>query len=270
MQTVGVAKMKLEPLNHPAPDTGPRAEPDDSRVHVAIVHTDPRALQALDRDLRRRGFAVTAAGRPGGGSRGILPETGDVALLDMRSPEGDGYAVLRRLREHSDLPVVLLTDSEDEVEEIVGLRMGADAVLRRPWSPQLLAERIRALSRRARIGAGQTRAGANRLSLPPLEIDLDKMTASWRGTALQLTGTEFRLLHALAERPGHVRTRDVLMDRLYGNDIYVLDRTVDSHVKRLRRKLRDADPSFDAIETLYGTGYKMTLPDPAAGASLTP
>lgn len=254
--------MKLETLNHPATEAGVLAADDDKRVHVAIVHTDPRALQALDRDLRRRGFAVTATGRPGSGSRGLLPETGDVALLDLRSQDGDGYAVLRRLREHSDLPVVLLTDSEDEIEEIVGLRMGADAVLRRPWSPQLLAERIRAVTRRARIGAGQTRAGAGRLSLPPLEIDLDKMSASWRGRALQLTGTEFRLLQALAERPGHVRTREMLMDRLYGSDIYVLDRTVDSHVKRLRRKLRDADPQFDAIETLYGTGYKMTLPSP--------
>ena len=251
--------MKLETVGHLARPKEPCATPDATRVHVAIVNGDPRALAALDRDLRRRGFHVTAHTRPDSAASGLMPGAGDVALVDMRRDETQDYATLIRLRELTDLPVLLLTDSEDEVEEIVGLRMGADAVLRRPWSPQLLAERIRALSRRSRGTTAAATRSSNRLSCPPLEIDPDRMTASWRGMALQLTATEFRLLHALAERPGFVRTRDFLMDRLYGNEIFVLDRTVDSHVKRLRRKLRDTDPDFDAIETLYGTGYRLTL-----------
>ena len=256
--------MKLETLDHLARAAGHIAAPDANRVQVAIVNSDPRALASLDRDLRRRGFEVTTHARPDGAVSGLVSGGTEIALIDMRSDDADAYEVLRRLREHSTLPVVILTDSEDEVEEIVGLRMGADAVVRRPWSPQLLAERIRALSRRARNAMGQETAAKHALSCPPLEIDTNRMVASWRGVALQLTATEFRLLHALAERPGYVRTRDFLMDRLYGTDIFVLDRTVDSHVKRLRRKLRDIDPAFDAIETLYGTGYRLTLPENTA------
>ena len=252
--------MKLETLDHPARSAGHAAAPETNRVQVAIVNSDPRALAALDRDLRRRGFEVTTHARPDSAVPGLVTGGSEIALIDMRSDDVDAYAVLRRLREHSSLPVVILTDSEDEVEEIVGLRMGADAVVRRPWSPQLLAERIRALSRRARGTTGVEDGGKHVLSCPPLEIDTNRMVATWRGMALQLTATEFRLLHALAERPGYGRTRDFLMDRLYGSDIFVLDRTVDSHVKRLRRKLREIDPEFDAIETLYGTGYRLTLP----------
>lgn len=252
--------MKLETLEHPARRAGHSAAPDANRVQVAIVSSDPRALAALDRDLRRRGFEVTAHARPDSAGSGLLCAGTEIALLDLRSEDGGVHDLLRRLREHGNLPVVILTDSEDEVEEIVGLRMGADAVVRPPWSPQLLAERIRALSRRARLAAGPVTAARHILSCPPLEVDTNRMVATWRGVMLQLTATEFRLLHALAERPGYVRTREFLMDRLYGSDIFVLDRTVDSHVKRLRRKLRDLDPAFDAIETLYGTGYRLTLP----------
>jgi two-component system, OmpR family, response regulator ChvI len=252
--------MKLEAQDQFAqPGTTP-----PPRLQVAILNADPLKSDKIGQDLRRRGFKVTTLPHQDGTRPDLLSGAGDVALLDLRAETGDGFHVLRRLREHSDLPLVLLTDSEDEIEEILGLRMGADAVLRRPWSTQLLAERIRALSRRRQSPAMQGTASRNRIHCPPLEIDTDKMTACWRGHALHLTVTEFRLLHALAERPGFVRTRDLLMDRLYGSDIYVLDRTVDSHVKRLRRKLRDIDPDFDAIETLYGTGYKMTLPGPAA------
>lgn len=260
--------MKLETLDIIARPDGQAAAPasDINRVQVAIVNSDPRTLGALDRDLRRRGFEVTTHTRPDGAVPGLVSGGAEIALIDMRSDDIDAYAVLRRLREHSSVPVVILTDSEDEVEEIVGLRMGADAVVRRPWSPQLLAERIRALSRRARGVSGPEAGKDHILSCPPLEIDTNRMAATWRGVALHLTATEFRLLHALAERPGYVRTRDFLMDRLYGTDIFVLDRTVDSHVKRLRRKLREIDRDFDAIETLYGTGYRLTLPNAQAVA----
>ncbi|MDG3040390.1 response regulator transcription factor [Roseicyclus marinus] len=252
--------MKLESRDHFARPEGQAATPDANRVHVAIINADLRATSALEHDLRRRGFEVTCYAKPENAQASLRSAPVDVALIDMRAEDTKGYATLHRLREQGDMPVVLLTDSDDEVEEILALRMGADVVLRRPWSPQLLAERLRALTRRARGTVGPVDSGRNRLSCPPLEIDTDRMTAFWRGTQIHLTATEFRLLHALAERPGYVRTRDFLMDRLYGNDIFVLDRTVDSHVKRLRRKLRDADPEFDAIETLYGTGYRLTLP----------
>ncbi len=263
----GLHAVKIDTIHPVAQPVGPAAAPDAQRVQIAIVNSDPRALSALDRDLRRRGFDVSSHLRPDSALPGLMAGKAEVALLDMRTDDLDAYAVLRRLREHSSLPVVILTDSEDEVEEIVGLRMGADAVVRRPWSPQLLAERIRALSRRARAsGPGQSDKSNSVISCPPLEIDTNRMVASWRGEALHLTATEFRLLQTLAERPGYVRTRDFLMDRLYGTDIFVLDRTVDSHVKRLRRKMRDIDPDFDAIETLYGTGYRLTLPEAEAAA----
>ncbi|WP_170118991.1 response regulator transcription factor [Roseicyclus mahoneyensis] len=258
--------MKIDTVHPVAHPVGPVAAPDAQRVQIAIVNSDPRALSALDRDLRRRGFDVSSHLRPESALPGLIGGKAEVALLDMRTDDVDAYAVLRRLREHSSLPVVILTDSEDEVEEIVGLRMGADAVVRRPWSPQLLAERIRALSRRARASEPGRSSADSVISCPPLEIDTNRMVASWRGAALHLTATEFRLLQTLAERPGYVRTRDFLMDRLYGSDIFVLDRTVDSHVKRLRRKMRDIDPGFDAIETLYGTGYRLTLPEAEAAA----
>jgi two-component system response regulator ChvI len=235
------------------------------RVQVAVINPDPGALATLDGDLRRRGFDVVGYPRPDVALRGLSRHRAEIALLDLRQREGDGLEELRRLREGSSLPVVVLTDSQDEVEEIMGLRLGADAVVRRPWSPRLLAERIRALSRRRRMETAANAPEGRHLLLPPLEIDLDRMQASWRGHALALTTTEFRLLHVLAERPGFVRTREFLMDRLYAGETLVLDRTVDSHVKRLRRKLRAVDPGFDAIDTLYGTGYRLTLPaDPAA------
>ena len=256
--------MKLENQDHFASSREQTATQDHNRVHVAIIHPDQRAAGALKRDLRRRGFEVTCHVRPENTQSHLRSGPVNVALIDMRAEDTSGYAALHRLREQADLPVLMLTDSEDEFEEILALRMGADAVMRRPWSPQLLAERLRALTRRARSTAAPPDSGRTRISCPPLEIDMDTMTVTWRGTPVQLTTTEFRLLYALAERPGYVRTRDFLMDRLYGTDIYVLDRTVDSHVKRVRRKLRSIDPDFDAIETLYGTGYRLTLPAPPA------
>lgn len=250
--------MQLETITRPERRIAARAtQPEADRIHVALFDAGPRAPGALERDLRRRGFEVVQHPLDDAGSATPSDGRAEVALLDLRSDGDDGFDLVRRLRAQGRLAVMVLLDGEDDLDEILCLRMGADAVLRRPWSPQLLAERLRALARRGRDLAGRSR---NLLSCPPLEIDIDRMVALWRGTPLSLTATEFRLLHALAERPGYVRTRDFLMDRLYGGDIFVLDRTVDSHVKRLRRKLRDIDPGFDAIETLYGTGYRMTLP----------
>ena len=239
------------------------------RVEVALINSNETALATLERDLQRRGFDVTRLARAKTVVEHLICAAPDVALFDIRTPNQDTYDMFLRLRDQSDIPVVLLTDSTDEVEEIIGLRMGADAVLRKPCSPQLLAERIRALSRRTRIAASATQQGDAKMDRPPLSMDADRMATTWRGTALDLTATEFKLLHALAERPGFVRTRDFLMDRLYGTEIYVLDRTVDSHVKRLRKKLRDIDPGFDAIETLYGTGYRLNLPDTQADDVVT-
>lgn len=259
--------MKLETIDSKIKPIHVAASSGAQRVQVAIVKSDDATVAALDRDLRRRGFEVTRHDCSDRALNTLLANAPDIALFDLRDQDDDSFAVFLRLRDHSTMPVILLTDSADEVEEIVGLRMGADAVVRKPWSPQLLAERIRALSRRARLANGATAGGEGQLDRPPLTMDGNRMVAAWRGRPLDLTSTEFKLLHALAERPGYVRTRDFLMDRLYGTEIFVLDRTVDSHVKRLRKKLRDLDPGFEAIETLYGTGYRLNLPDAEGDAS---
>jgi two-component system response regulator ChvI len=169
-------------------------------------------------------------------------------------PKLDGMEVLKKLRESNDVPVIFLTSKDDEIDEAIGLRMGADDYITKPFSQKLLIERIRAVLRRSSYknnDVSDKLIQRNNLSLDP-----DRHLCKWKGEEIRLTVTEFLILYSLAQRPGLVKNRDQLIDTAYGETIYVDDRTIDSHIKRMRRKFRVYDKDFDHIETLYGVGYR--------------
>lgn len=167
--------------------------------------------------------------------------------------------LLNRLRRTSDIPVIFLTSKDDEIDEFLGLKMGADDYIKKPFSHRLLVERIRTVLRRhgKKEGDAGDEAEGEVLVRGKLRMDPVRHLCSWNDKEVTLTVTEFMLLHSLATRPGHVKSRDQLMDAAYDDNIYVDDRTIDSHIKRLRKKIKAVDPDFSAIETLYGVGYRF-------------
>jgi two-component system response regulator ChvI len=177
-------------------------------------------------------------------------------------PGLDGMELLRRVREFSSIPVIFLTSKDDELDEALGLAMGADDYIAKPFSQRLLIARIRAILRRQELERGEAAEASAEEELPALErgrllMDPARHKVRWAGRDVSLTVTEFMILEALAQRPGVVKTRNQLLDVAYSDDIYVDDRTIDSHIKRIRRKFRSIDSEFDAIETLYGVGYRF-------------
>jgi two-component system response regulator ChvI len=208
--------------------------------------------------LEQEGYQVRTYTDGESALQGLLAKPADLAVLDIKMPRMDGMELLQRLRQRSNMPVVFLTSKDEEVDELMGLRLGADDYITKPFSQRLLLERIRALLRRnegARAeGSGAPPGGV--LARGDLMLDETKHTCLWKGKQVQLTVTEFLLVKALALRPGMVKNRDQLIDAAYGENIYVDDRTIDSHVKRIRRKFRQTDEDFDQIETLYGIGYR--------------
>ena len=190
---------------------------------------------------------------------GFAESPPDLAILDIKMPRMDGMELLRRLRQKSDLPVIFLTSKDEEIDELIGLRMGADDYVRKPFSQRLLVERIRAVLRRRDPAAEShaDRAEADKvLRRGRLEMDPLRHATLWDGRSVTLTVTEFLILHALAQRPGFVKSRDQLMDAAYDDRVYVDDRTIDSHIKRIRKKFREVTDDFNSIETLYGVGYR--------------
>jgi two-component system response regulator ChvI len=174
-------------------------------------------------------------------------------------PRMDGMDLLQRLRQKTSMPVIFLTSKDDEIDEVLGLRMGADDYVKKPFSQRLLVERIRALLRRQDAISGETVETTEETKIMirgELVMDPLRHAVKWKGQDVSLTVTEFLLLQALAQRPGFVKSRDQLMDVAYDDQVYVDDRTIDSHIKRLRKKMRQADETFSAIETLYGIGYR--------------
>jgi two-component system, OmpR family, response regulator ChvI len=183
----------------------------------------------------------------------------DLAILDIKMPRMDGMETLRRLRQKSDLPVIFLTSKDEELDELFGLKMGADDFIRKPFSHRILVEHVKAVLRRsaARIARAHGEADAAKVLERGHRMDSERHTCTWRNKPVALTVTEFLILQALATRPVVVKTRDALMDVAYDDQTYVDDRTIDSHVKRLRKKFRQADESFDMIDTLYGVGCRF-------------
>jgi len=225
---------------------------------IALVDDDRNILTSVTMALEAEGFAVRTFTDGAEALRGLSANPVDLAILDIKMPRMDGMELLDRLRKQSRVPVIFLTSKDDEVDEVLGLRMGADDYIKKPFSQRLLIERIRALLRReATVRDGAAGASAESIMLRgELMLDPARHLCTWKAQTVDLTVTEFLLLKALASRPGHVKNRDQLMDAAYGESIYVDDRTIDSHIKRLRKKFKAVDSDFAEIETLYGVGYR--------------
>jgi two-component system response regulator ChvI len=226
---------------------------------IALVDDDRNILVSVSMALEAEGFRVVTYADGSEALAGLTRTPVDLAIVDIKMPRLDGMELLKRLRLQSDLPVIFLTSKDDEIDEVQGLRMGADDYIKKPFSQKLLIERIRAvLRRRAAVGsaAADAAAGGEVLRRGDLVLDPTRHLCTWKGFEVNLTVTEFLLVQALARRPGHVKSRDQLIDAAYGESIYIDDRTIDSHIKRLRRKFKEVDTDFVQIETLYGVGYR--------------
>lgn len=228
---------------------------------IALVDDDQNILTSVSIALESEGFDVNTYKDGEEALRGFSQRPVDLAVLDIKMPRLDGMEVLQRLRKTSAMPVIFLTSKDDEVDEVLGLRMGADDYIKKPFSQRLLIERIRALLRRQDLAQEEVDPNSEGVMVRgELSLDSARHLCTWKGRPVALTVTEFLILKALAARPGHVKNRDQLMDSAYGDSIYVDDRTIDSHIKRLRKKLKSADNEFDEIETLYGVGYRYREP----------
>ncbi|MEO0498294.1 MAG: response regulator transcription factor [Pseudomonadota bacterium] len=230
---------------------------------IALVDDDRNILASVSIALESEGFKVETYTDGETALDGLPSSEPDLAIFDIKMPRMDGMELLRRLRQVSNLPVIFLTSKDDEIDELFGLKMGADDFITKPFSQRLLVERVKAVLRRAQgrngaaPGAVSDSDGTNVLERGDLAMDQERHTCTWQGRPVTLTVTEFLILHSLAQRPGVVKSRDALMDAAYDDQVYVDDRTIDSHIKRLRKKFKMVDDSFEMIETLYGVGYRF-------------
>jgi two-component system response regulator ChvI len=229
---------------------------------IALVDDDRNILTSVSIALQTEGFLTRVYSDGETALKALSDNPPDLAVLDIKMPRMDGLELLRRLRERSAIPVIFLTSKDDELDEALGLAMGADDYIAKPFSQRLLIARIRAILRRTEAAVLPSAGDGDEASLPiergRLTMDPARHRVTWGGKPVTLTVTEFLILETLAQRPGIVKTRNQLMDAAYQDDIYVDDRTIDSHIKRVRRKFREVDTSFDAIETLYGAGYRFS------------
>lgn len=229
---------------------------------IALVDDDRNILTSVSIALQSEGFAVRIYSDSEAALKALIENPPDLAVLDIKMPRMDGMELLRRLREKSAVPAIFLTSKDDELDEALGLALGADDYITKPFSQRLLIARIRAILRRTEARAqpesnDSEETPAEKIVRGRLSMDPARHRVQWAGKAVTLTVTEFLILEALAQRPGFVKSRDQLMDAAYQDDVYVDDRTIDSHIKRLRRKFRQVDGEFKAIETLYGVGYRF-------------
>jgi two-component system response regulator ChvI len=231
-------------------------------ITIALVDDDRNILTSVSIALQAEGFLTRVYSDGESALKALVDNPPDLAVLDVKMPGMDGMELLRRLREKSLAPVIFLTSKDDELDEALGLAMGADDYISKPFSQRLLIARIRAVLRRAEMRAlpiseGGEEAEPVQIVRGRLAMDPARHRVAWEGKDVTLTVTEFMILEALAQRPGVVKSRNQLMDVAYQDDVYVDDRTIDSHIKRLRRKFRIVDGEFKAIETLYGVGYRF-------------
>lgn len=223
---------------------------------IVLVDDDRNILTSVSMALEAEGFAVRTYSDSEEALRGLMTRPADLAVLDVKMPKIEGFELLQRLRRVSAMPVIFLTSKDGEEDEMMGLRLGADDYIKKPFSQTLLIERIRAILRREQMVRTAPRGNESIIERGRLRLDETRHECSWDGERLVLTVTEFMLVLALATRPGHIKTRDALMAAAYGDTVGVDDRTIDSHIKRLRKKFREIDPQFNRIETLYGAGYR--------------
>lgn len=225
---------------------------------IALVDDDRNILSSLSMALEQEGYQVKTYSDGVTALAALQSSPPALAILDIKMPRMDGHEVLKKLRQTSDLPVIFLTSKDDEVDEVVGLSLGADDYIKKPFSQRLFLQRVRAVLRRAEARNTPNSATAAKEVIVRGKLVLDQLrhSCTWNEKDVQLTVTEFLILLALAQRPGIVKSRDNLMDAAYDDQVYVDDRTIDSHIKRLRRKFKHVDDLFDSIQTLYGVGYK--------------
>ena len=225
---------------------------------IALVDDDRNIVSSISLALESEGYRVNSYLDGVEALSGLKNMPADLAVIDIKMPRMDGMELLAKLREYSSMPVIFLTSKDDELDEMLGLRMGADDYIKKPFSQKLLIERIRALLRRSSIDRGNKIDESDLIIRGNLILDNSRHQCTWKGEPVDLTVTEFLLIGSLASRPGFVKNRDQLMDAAYGENIYVDDRTIDSHIKRLRKKFKSVDPGFSNIETLYGVGYRYS------------
>lgn len=231
--------------------------------HVTLIDKDREVLNTLRSMLSDEGYQVDCHTDSQRALHAMRTKRTNLAVINMRMPRMDGISMLEKIKakEDTSVPVVVLSDDDDPTNELMALRMGAEDFVYKPFASRILLERLRRCLRRGEPATRSKASAENRqvLDRGDLFIDPNKMKVLWKGDEVILTKTEMELLCYLAEKPDYVRSRSQLMKHLYGENIYVEDRVVDSHVKRVRRKIREHDPEFSAIETLYGAGYRFVM-----------
>ncbi len=225
---------------------------------IALVDDDQNIIASVSVMLEQEGYDVDCYFDGEQALHGISNRPVDLGILDIKMPRMDGVELLQKLRHKTDMPVIFLTSKDDEIDEALGLSIGADDYITKPFSQRLLIARIKAVLRRVKLQEEPQNFLEDAIEYGDLLLDPNRHLCKWKQQDVKLTVTEFLMLKALILRPGHVKSRDQLMDAAYGESVFLDDRTIDSHIKRLRKKFRVIDPKFDQIETLYGMGYRYS------------
>jgi len=227
-------------------------------VKICLIDDDQNILASLSLALKSEKFDVETYSDGISGLEALKNNNFDIAILDIKMPRLDGLEVLQKLRNMSDIPVIFLTSKDDEIDQLLGLKMGADDYITKPFSQKLLIERVKVILKRRAFSSEENQVNNDSLiERGNLLLNMDRHECHWKGERIKLTVTEFLLLESLVNRPGYVKNRDQLMSAAYSDDLYVDDRTIDSHIKRIRRKFKAIDKNFNSIETLYGVGYRF-------------
>jgi len=227
-------------------------------VKICLIDDDQNILASLSLALKSEKFEVETYSDGIAGLEALKDNNFDIAILDIKMPRLDGLEVLQKLRNSSDIPVIFLTSKDDEIDQLLGLKMGADDYITKPFSQKLLIERVKVILKRTAFSSEENQVNNDSLiERGNLLLNMDRHECHWKGERIKLTVTEFLLLESLVNRPGYVKNRDQLMSAAYSDDLYVDDRTIDSHIKRIRRKFKAIDKDFNSIETLYGVGYRF-------------
>ena len=228
-------------------------------VKICLIDDDQNILASLSLALKSEKFDVETYSDGISGLEALKSNNFDIAILDIKMPRLDGLEVLQKLRNSSDIPVIFLTSKDDEIDQLLGLKMGADDYITKPFSQKLLIERVKVILKRTTFSLeNENHVKSDSLvERGDLLLNMDRHECHWKNKRIKLTVTEFLLLENLVNRPGYVKNRDQLMSAAYSEDIYVDDRTIDSHIKRIRRKFKAIDQEFNSIETLYGVGYRF-------------
>src|SRR5690625_1505527 len=224
---------------------------------LLIIEDEPKIAQLLQDYLQHSGYSTHWEATGGGGLQWLESNQADMVLLDLMLPDMDGLDVCRELRKSSDIAIIMITAKVDEVDRLIGLELGADDYICKPFSPREVVARVKALHRR--LGTSQLEATTD------FSLDESRLAVNYQGQSVELTTVEFALIKSLAERPGHIRNRQQLMDSIYQDNRRSEERRVDSHIKKVRRKLADVFPEVQFIHSIYGAGYRFEITDANEG-----